>query len=193
MPGLGERVGRDEIYGKAGDPAESLRIAMSVFGEPFRPLNDAIAGLVETGQNVHFSFTLKLTGDNPQELRLELNKGDPTQHATIFLEGDWPEDTGVPSGTPHKANYSGKFYLINPISGEPFVKPNDWIPPEGRIGTGAIGKANLKEGSTWGIRVPGDIRRGVKFLGYAVTDGQIVKDDTVLYYFEEVKKVEEVK
>lgn len=188
-PGPGERVGRDEIYGRAGDPAESLRIAMSVFGEPFRPLNDAIAGLVETGRDVHLLFELKTSGDNPQVLRLELSKGDPTKHATIVLEGDWPENTGVPSGIPRVAGYSGKFSLINPTTGEPFAKPNDWIPPEGRIGIGtaAIGKVST---STFSIRLPGaEFPGGGNFRGYAAIDDQVVELGTVLYYVEKVEKV----
>ncbi|GEM_PF-3455736 len=188
-PGPGERVGRDEIYGKAGDPTESLSIAASVFGEPLRPVMETIIDFLKKGEGVFSaSVTLKIEGD-PQDLSLVIAAPSATRHLAVEFSADLARRTDVPSGTPLKANYSGKFYLINPISGEPFAKPNDLIPPEGRIGTGAIGKASLKEGSIWGIRVPGDIRRGVRFLGYAATDGQIVGPDTVLYYFEKVKEV----
>lgn len=173
------RVGRNEIYPRAGEPAERLTAAASVFSEP---VIKAVTDLVQNGQGVSASVTIETLGEDPQRLTVELAKDEATRHLMVELRGDWSQTAEAPRGIPLIAGFSGRFFQRRKPDEEPIAKPGDWIRPDGEIGVGMQGKSQR-----WLVRLSPSFSRGAQLISYGVDDGQDVEPETVLCYIDEVK------
>lgn len=177
------RIQRAEFYPKVGDPTDKLRAVTPPFS---KALLDAVVSDAKENPQLNFTLRYKHTGDQPQELIIELS--GPQQvgdQISVEISGDWTAKPETLQGVPLIANYEGSFYRrINPQADGPLAKDGDILEPTKPM---VIGIASARKGQYWPYELDPVVfpngARISKFLAPDIKEGSdVVAGETIICY-----------
>lgn len=170
------RVTRGEMFPKVGVATEPLKSLIPTFTEKL------VQSVIESFDHGATKTELELigTGENPQTLKVRIEKPGDGLALRINMEGDWENKPNVPVGLPLIADYSGKFYRKRHLKDvDPISEVSQILAPRAPFALASRGKNNY-----WFLRLPlREFPKGGEIMVFVCTSGEDVKKgETILAY-----------
>lgn len=143
-----QRVTREEMFPKVGEPTDVLRALVPTFTEK---LVDAVVDSLKNGGAKRVELELIGSGEKPQTLRVKIEREGEGGLLAVRMEGDWKNKPDIPEGLPVTADYVGKFWRFrSPNEPDPIAEVGMILSPRDAFAMATRGKTEL-----WLLRLSG--------------------------------------